>query len=260
MKKLFICIILLSMMEGKCFSQVSPNHMTPDYLKGYMLGAQEGKWIEAFPYLKTEADKGNEAAQYQVALCYERGEGVDANFQEAFSYMYKAASGNIPCEQAYTHLGLYYRDGMGCSQNYSEAIKWFRKGAESSSIKETKTSCTFHMGIMYLEGWGVQQDYAQSVYWFRKAAEQGHAVAAHNLGNRYIFGEGVMENEVEAVKWWRKAAELDYAPAQYNMGLVYLRGTGNTPINKSIALQWFKKAAAQGMTDALIEIAELEGK
>ena len=107
MKKLIICIIFLSVIGGKCFSQISPKHLTSDYIEGAML-AEKGDWDKAYRFFKAEADKGNEAAQYQIAMCYAQGEGVTVNFQEAFNYMYKAATGNTPWIYAYEKLGYYY--------------------------------------------------------------------------------------------------------------------------------------------------------
>lgn len=258
MKKMLICILLFSFIGGKCFAQALPNHMTPNYMNG-IVSAQNGAWEEAFKYFKDEADKGNEAAQYQTAMCYAQGEGVAVNFQEAFNYMYKAATSKTPFEYAYEKLGYYYSEGLGCSKNYDEAMKWYQKGIATKN-KSLTAICTYQIGTMFLDGHGVKQDYQKAVSLFKFAAELDYPSAAHNLGYMYDNGEGIMKDEIEAVKWYQKAAELGLASSQYNLGVLYLDGRKNVPADKSKALLWLKKAAAQGHTKALIVIAELEEK
>lgn len=234
------------------------------YIKG-KVAITTGNWSEAFKNFKEGAELGSSQCQYEVALCYERGEGIPVNFNLAFQYMHKAATGTKPWRYSYHSLGQYYRNGIGVAQNYEESYRWYYKGATTLSDDPIYgADCMFCLGVYYTYGLGIKQDYKQAVYWYKKAADFEHPVAAFNLGNRYINGEGVTKDEREAVKWWRKAAEMNnpnFTPcsdAQFNMGLVYLRGTGGVPISKTIALSWFKKAASNGNTSALIEIAKLE--
>lgn len=260
MKKIIMSVFFLLAIGVHAFAQsLLPNHLTPGLIEGQSLGYGAKKWETAFPLLKIEADKGNEAAQFDVACCYADGRGVAVNFQEAFNYIYKAATGKTPFEDAWIKLGFYYEEGIGCSQNYKEAMKWYRKGAEESAFMTIKRDGEVRIGLMYAFGNGVQKDEAQAKYWLRRAAEHGETfAAAYGLAMLYTYGS--QKDEVEGVKWGRKAAESGLAMAQYYMGVVYLEGIGDTPINKSIALDWFKKAAAQGDTEALIKIVELEGK
>lgn len=276
MKKMIICIVFLSMMGGKCFSQTtvwdavknvyknSDKEVLNALDKGYGLGAQ-GRWAEAFPYLKYGADKGDiSIAQYEVALCYQYGEGVSVDFAEAFKYFYKAATNTKtkPWGQALYSLGECYRDGKGTSKNLEEAFKWFSKGADGGAgaitTDEEVAKCMLEVGHAYILGEGVKQDINQAVYWLAKAYENGCISASGTLAIIYLNGNGLPKDEVKGVEWLKKAMELNNPMLQYNMGLVYKYGAGNEPINKSKALEWFKKAAAQGYTEALDQIRMLE--
>jgi TPR repeat protein len=48
-----------------------------------------------------------------------------------------------------------------------------------------------------------------------------HAAAQLNLGYVYHKGEGVQKNAVQAVQWLRKAAAQGHSDAQYNLGCAY---------------------------------------
>lgn len=268
MKKLFIIMALAIFCLNVCAQSTGHTSAEPanrflavgvDYL-------MKGDLTAAFEAFKKGADLGSSDCQYQVALCYDNGEGTAVDYQQAFTYLYKAATANNI--YSYKELGLHYMLGKGVTKNYGEAIKWFAKGARQSRRDDLSLApdCMHYIGVLYAYGWGVPQDYDRAVYWYKLAAELGHPISAQNLGNRYWTGAGVKENKSEALKWYRIAAEskapgfLPCSRAQYCLGLAYLQGIGGTPINKEKALEWFKIAAANGDTNSLIEIAKLEGK
>lgn len=259
---LFVSIMFI--FGQMCFAQHQKSGA--EYFSDGVAALDKGNMSEAFKAFKSGADLGNSLCQFNVAISYERGTGTTVDLQKAFDYMYKAATAPKPFGESFTVLGEYYKNGIGTSKNYKEALKWFYKGAEEGSVHFVSCApeCMFYIGLFFSYGMGVQQDSKQAVYWYRKSAELGHPTAAVNLGNRYMRGDGVERNEVEAVKWWRKAAEAKRskpdAKAMYYMGLAYKKGIGGITPDKSIALQWFKKAASNGYTDALMEILEIEGK
>ncbi|HEM9355462.1 TPA: sel1 repeat family protein, partial [Streptococcus agalactiae] len=51
----------------------------------------------------------------------------------------------------------------------------------------------------------------------------------YNLGVRYDNGRGVRQDYTQAVQWYRKAAEQGLADAQYNLGMMYANGQGVRP-------------------------------
>ena len=66
-----------------------------------------------------KAKKGNAQAQYNVALCYEKGEEIEKNLALAIQWYTKAAEqGHAPAQY---NLGDCYYYGEGVEQDYTQA-------------------------------------------------------------------------------------------------------------------------------------------
>ena len=91
---------------------------------------------------------------------------------------------------------------------------------------------------------------------WRMAAEDGHVLAQCNLGNCYDFGKGVAMDKVAAVEWFSKAAAQGLDGAQYNLGVSYEHGKGVARDFKAAA-RWYAKAAAQGYAYAQYNLGGL---
>lgn len=70
---------------------------------------------------------------------------------------------------------------------------------------------------------------------------EGLVVAAHQVGKCYRDGVGVTLNKKEAKRWFRHAADAGLAVSQYALGKL-LQQEGQL----EEAMEWYKKAAAQG--------------
>jgi len=76
-------------------------------------------------------------------------------------------------------------------------------------------------------------------------AEKGDAQAQSKLAEAYFFGSlGLATNEVKALKWLRKAAAQNLVIAQLNLGNCYYKGEG-VPKDATEAMKWYRKAAEQ---------------
>ena len=64
----------------------------------------------------------------------------------------------------------------------------------------------------------------------------------------YNEGRGVAQIDVEAVQWFRKAADQGVAEAQYNLGIMYKDGNGVAQSDAKAA-EWYRKAADQGVVE-----------
>ncbi|KAF9900244.1 hypothetical protein EC991_007697 [Linnemannia zychae] len=101
------------------------------------------------------------------------------------------------------------------------------------------------------------------------SASQGNADAQFTLGNRYRDGREVYRDRRAAMDWFLKAAEHDHEKAQFMIGVLYFQektfeqllylyrdDDESTHSDKGIpqddmkALEWFLKAANQGLADA----------
>ena len=70
------------------------------------------------------AEHGHPAAQFNVGVLYEKGQGVAQDFAEAARWYLKAAEQGDT--QAQYSLGVLYETGTGVPKNLEEARKWYR--------------------------------------------------------------------------------------------------------------------------------------
>lgn len=152
--------------------------------------------------IKTRAGKGDADAQFNLALCYRKGEGVEKDERKAVKWFLKAAERNHV--QAQLYLGFCYARGQGVSPDHAQAVKWWRKAAE-----QNHNEAQFNLAVCYANGDGVDKDMAEAVKWWRKAAEQNDSHAQYSLGVCYGSGEGVGKDFIESYAWITVAAEKD---------------------------------------------------
>jgi len=202
---------------------------------------------EALVWYRKAAEQGHPAAQFNLALMYSSGQGVDKNEQEALVWYRKAAE--LGLAQAQFNLALMYENGQCVEQSNQEAVIWYRRAAEQQHAKSQ-----FNLALLYDKGHGVEQNSQEALFWYSRAAEQQHTKAQFNLALMYRKGLGVKQSDQEAFVWYRKAAEQGDAPAQNNLGLMYDNGEGVEQSNKE-ALVWYRKAAEQGFAPAQFNLA-----
>jgi TPR repeat protein len=230
-----------------------------------------------FETVKKAADNGDAKAQFETALCYERGTSLKQDYGTAVQYLMKSADQGYALAEL--RLGYFYSKGMGLHRNMVEAVKWYRKAADQGNA-----FAQYAMGKVHAEGSaGVQKDieealrwweksaaqnqpeaqnalgqfylrpadtnhppdYVKAVTWLRKAADQGFVASMNNLGTCFEEGTGVEKDFTEAAKWYRIAAEKGNRKSQANLGLMYLDGRG-VPEDPVQAYKWLKLSALRG--------------
>ena len=225
---------------------------------------RSGNYTLALSEFTPLAAKGDAAAQFDLGVMNERGQGLTQNYQEALSLYRQAA------EQGYVKaqltLGVLYSKGQEIPKDEKESVLWFTKAAEQGNAL-----AQFNLGVMYANGQGVTQDDKLAAMWFGKSAEQGDAVAELNLGVIYAKGKGVEQDYATAFKWYEKSAGQDNKLAQLNLGLMYAKGMG---VKQDLvqADKWFnlvgnaagedpikiRKIIEEKMTPKEIETAEMQ--
>ncbi|MET4492098.1 tetratricopeptide repeat protein [Bradyrhizobium sp. LA7.1] len=158
-----------------------------------------GDYAKALRLIRPLANDGDAAAQYNLALMYMTGRGVQQDYAVAAIWLRKAAEQGYAFAQS--NLGTLYRDGRGVPENDAEAVVWFRKAADQGD-----PVAQFLLGGQYATGQGVAWDYAEALLWFQKAAEQGHPAARFYLGVMYAKGDGVPQDYVRAHMWFSLSA------------------------------------------------------
>jgi S1-C subfamily serine protease len=92
--------------------------------------------VEAAKWWRKAADHGNAKAQYDLGLCYYKGEGVTQDYAEAANWYRRAAERNFT--DAQNDLGAFYTFGLGVVKNYVEAYKWVLLASAKGDEKTRK--------------------------------------------------------------------------------------------------------------------------
>jgi len=107
------------------------------------------------------------AAQFNVAVMYEYGRGVEKNVKESAKWYKISADQGL--DKAEFHLAVMYSNGQGVLQDYKEAFKWFLLAAENGN-----SSAQHNLALMYGKGQGVSEDIYRLHMWLNIAASNGN--------------------------------------------------------------------------------------
>jgi uncharacterized protein len=119
---------------------------------------------------KTEANRGDAAAEYFLGRVYFQGKGVAQDYGTAAELFRRAAEqGNA---HAQNDVGVMFESGLGVQQNLTEAFNWFSRSAEQG---DANGQC--NLGRMYATGSGVEMDLIKTYQWLSLSAAQGEAAA-----------------------------------------------------------------------------------
>jgi TPR repeat protein len=116
---------------------------------------------------RLDAAQGHADAQFNLGLCYRRGEGVEKNDAEAVRWFRLAAEQCSALAQC--NLGFSYYLGEGVEKSEVEAFRWFGLAAAQGLAH-----AQHNLGFCYSSGVGVPRDLERAAELFKLAAEQGH--------------------------------------------------------------------------------------
>ena len=198
-------------------------------------------WDQLFEEQLESAQGGDADAQYEVAIMYLKGRGVEQDFDETLRWLEKAAgNGN---EQASSKL----RRIQAQKKKFAAALK----RAESGDSK-----AQYNTGMMYLKGRGVKLDAAKGTQWLEKAAAQSHEKAITRLAILLLKGEGGASDYNRAHQLLDSISGSS-ALAQYYLGELYSSGRG-VPRDFEVAVGWYRKAAENGFSMAGGKVINME--
>lgn len=94
--------------------------------------AQQGDYAKALSIWRPLAEQGNAAAQFNLGLMYEKGDGVPRDEQEAARWYYKAAlQGHVGAQ---LNLGTLYDEGKGVVEDNRKAAQWYNQAASKGEV------------------------------------------------------------------------------------------------------------------------------
>ncbi len=140
-----------------------------DYEQG-LDAAFRGDYQTAFREFSAAAESGLDVAQYNLAILYFTGQGVDQDLALAFKWTEAAAlQGHLGAQ---ANLGSLYFEGSGVDQSTDQGIAWFMAAARGGHANSA-----FALANMYNDGDPVSRDYALSHAWASMAVLHEHPEA-----------------------------------------------------------------------------------
>ncbi len=128
-----------------------------DYEEG-LDAAQNGDFATALKEFTIAAEQGLDLAQYNLAILYFTGQGVEQDFDEAFKWTKAAA------EQGHTNaqfnLGALYYTGSGTAVDLDAALQWYSNAAQAQHAV-----AQYNLATMYENGEGTDLDLVQAYFW-----------------------------------------------------------------------------------------------
>lgn len=159
--------------------------------------------VKSAEYYFKAAKLGDARAQCNLGWCYEVGEGIDQNWENAF-YWYSESAEN-GCALGQYSLGWMYENGVFIAKNMSEAVRWYFEAAKNGhDISQYKIGCA------YMTGEQLVQDFKQANYWFMLASDQGNVFAQYVFAENCYFGRGCEKDIIKAKHMWLLSSERGY--------------------------------------------------
>ena len=169
---------------------------------GQPVGAIERADPKALAQTQTLAQRGDAAAQYDLAVRYADSARDYKNAAQWFEK--SAAKGVAPAQY---RLGVLYERGLGVERDTAQARQWYQRAADRGNAR-----AMHNLAVLLADGGG-KPEYADAAIWFRKASELGVKDSQFNLAILYARGMGVAQDFVESYAWFAAAAAQGDADA-----------------------------------------------
>ena len=213
------------------------------------LGALERlAYDDAAGILNQLAQSGDAKAQAALATLIESGLASDDYPATPLELLHKAATQNVP--EAALELGNRYYLGEGVPRDTAASVAWWQRAATHGSAR-----AAYNLGITALAGDPADSRDARAL--LQQAADGDIAAAWFALGVLDLREPADTPAYRAACASFTEAAERGNARAQANLGAMYERGIA-CPRDGAAALDWYRRAAANGVRTADAHIARLQ--
>ncbi|MBW2187609.1 MAG: sel1 repeat family protein [Deltaproteobacteria bacterium] len=143
------------------------------------------------------------ASQRDLGRQYAKGEGVEQDYDQAFSLIEQAAEKGLV--EAQVALGRLYSRRKKEAQDYAAARLWFQRAARQGSTQAMEA-----IALMCVRGQGGVESYGQAAEWLRLAVGAGSLGATYSLANYYMEGLGVEQDTEMGMDLLKQSASLGY--------------------------------------------------
>ncbi len=135
--------------------------------KIYAVTCEEiGKYNLAIPLYKQAVKDDDGFAQINLAIMYEKGQGVEKNYQKAMELLQQASENGYI--RAINNIGDMYENGYGVPVDYAKAKEYYLQ-----AVAYDESSGYFSMGQLYKLGRGVKKDLKKATEWYQQACNKG---------------------------------------------------------------------------------------
>lgn len=156
--------------------------------------------------LLEKAQSGDAAAQFELAIHYTEGSGVEHNYELAAQWFGKAAEQGLA--KAEYRLGSLYEKGLGVGQDMQKAKNLYQRAAEKGN-----TRAMHNLGVLAVESNEGKPNYTSAALWFGKAAEYGIGDSQYNIAVLLARGLGLPKDLVRSYTWFAIVAASGDADA-----------------------------------------------
>ncbi|MBL9168014.1 MAG: sel1 repeat family protein [Verrucomicrobiales bacterium] len=215
------------------------------------------EWMgKDFQSLKQGAEQKLPPAMLVLSFAYREGYGVGANAKLGKQWLDKAVEANYApalCEMGIVSM-LALTNGTP-EVGSREAHHWLKRAADEGFIPAYRWLASLY--AIPGTAWASQE---KAVLWMSKGAEANDAPSQYLLGLAYEADAKRKSNIMGATiypwrEWIEKSAAQGFPAAQIKLGDLHLEKTGDDPANLERALAWFRRAADQGSSEGMIQIA-----
>ncbi len=211
---------------------------------------------KALELFRTEAEKGNVLALFDLGKMYRNGLLGKDNIPKADEYFQKALQGFLALEPTAKRLrdyvqyriGKMYALGYGTEQGYTAAFEWFKKSATAGN-----KFAQYSLGSLYFWGNGVPQNYEKAFEYYKLSADQDNAYACYETAKMLRDGIGGEKDAEQAEIYFQKAYNGFLKIAQdspddkiiYRLGVMTFSGTG-CDADRELGIEYIKQSAELG--------------
>lgn len=155
------------------------------------------------------ASSGDITAQNKLGEMFEKGCGVEKNYQSAQEWYQKSADQDDDIGMLKLAL-LLLRNA--CNEDITVALELIEKSIKNGSIQAKTT-----LAEMYEKGEILSQDYTEALNLYKQSAKQGCAIAPYKIGLMYELGNGVEKDLKVAKRWHHQAVNAFNEDAQIRL-------------------------------------------
>lgn len=222
-----------------------------DLLKQGIQHHDAGRFEEAVKCFETASNQGDAKGMYDLALCYQKGEGVDKNEKKAFQLLLRASDKGY--DEAKFQLAECYYWGKGTKMDRERAQELY---LETANLGNRVAQFMVGYYLMWNHGNSFfstisERDTVKAFEWFMKSAEQGYHPAQRRIGAFYESGtDPCVRNLEKAEYWYLKAAEQGNERALFALGRIYANGIDEVTPDYFKAFEYYLMSAKKGLSVA----------